>query len=772
MRPPLSLDRASVRRLNLKILAAAICVCLLCGAISLLDPLELLGQAMRCKARRHPPTGDLVVAAIDDKSLRELGQNPWPKNRIGDIVARLHVAGARQIAVDTPYWGDISPHEYARLEEALSGSNGTAILSAPLTTDPITQKQRLNFPPDSLRPWARIANTNFSRSWDGRIHKAPYSTAFEGTTLPSLASVMTGQGGNSEDQFPIDCAVNLRALTVLSAGDILQGRWKPSIVAGKDVIIGEASSLSQLYGVTGYGMVPTSFIHAAAIETLKGGRPVNAGWLAISLLALMLGAVFLLHPKRYIARSALAAGFGGLMFGPLALDSMHIFVIVTPALTLLMTVTIGHLWFNFKRTVRTRGTTNPVSGLPNLNALREGAQAPAEIVVVARILNFAEVATALPPHCEKDLVEQIVNRLGMGTNGSPIHQADDGLFIWLLEGAVDDRLDEQLMALHALFRSPVIVADRLIDLSVSFGIDSDKSRSLVQRVSSALVAADRAASEGRRWMTYDPAELEDAEWKMSLLARLDQAMEQGEIWVAYQPKIELATGRIIGAEALARWRHPEKGDIPPVQFIPAAERGGRIENLTAYVLDRAVEAAAILERSGQPGFSMSVNLSARLLDGSGVLPMVEDALARHRLLPGQLILEVTETTAMASQDSVITTLQALSAAGVRLSIDDYGTGFSTLDYLKRIPADEIKIDRSFISMLEKSQSDRIMVHSTIQLAHSLGRKAVAEGVENSNVLNELRLMQCDYIQGYLTGKPMSLRDLMGELADKGSERAA
>ena len=772
MRPPLSLDRSSVRRLNLKILAVALCACLLVGAISLLDPFELFGQAMRCKARRHAPSGNDVVVVIDDKSLSEIGQIPWPKDRIGDIVARLHSAGAHQIAVDTPYWANGNTFKDKYFEEILSKTNGTVILSAPLTTDPISQKKRLNLPPDNLRRWARVANTNFSRSWDSRVHAVPYSIAFEGVVLPSLASAMAGQIGQAGEDFPLDCSIDLRALTIVSAGDILRNHWNPSLVAGKDVIIGEASSSSQLYGVTGYGMVPTSFIHAAAIETLEGGHPRIEGWLTVSLLALALGAIFLLCPNRYIARSTMAAAFVGLLFGPLALERAHIFVTITPALTLLMTITVGHLWFNFKRKVRTRGTTNPVSGLPNLNALREGAQDPAEIVVVARILNFAEVATALPADCEKDLVDQIVNRLGMGTSGSSIHQADDGLFIWLLDGAVDDRLDEQLMALHALFRSPVIVAERLIDLSVSFGIDSDKSRSLVQRVSSALVAADRAASEGRRWMTYDPAELEDAEWKMSLLARLDQAIEQREIWVAYQPKIELATGRMIGAEALARWRHPEKGNIPPIQFIPAAERGGRIENLTAYVLEKAVEAAALLERSGQPGFSISVNLSARLLDGSGILQMVEDALNRHGLPPEQLILEITETTAMASQDSVFTTLQALSAAGVRLSIDDYGTGFSTLDYLKRIPADEIKIDRSFVSMLEKSQSDRIMVHSTIQLAHSLGRKAVAEGVENSVVLNELLLMQCDYVQGYLTGKPMTLRALMAELADRRSEEAA
>jgi diguanylate cyclase len=137
-----------------------------------------------------------------------------------------------------------------------------------------------------------------------------------------------------------------------------------------------------------------------------------------------------------------------------------------------------------------------------------------------------------------------------------------------------------------------------------------------------------------------------------------------------------------------------------------------------------------------------------------------------------LTLEITETTAVAGLDGSFDVLRELSASGVRLSIDDYGTGFSTLDYLKRIPADEIKIDRSFVAMLERSQSDRIMVHSTIQLAHSLGRRAVAEGVETASVLNELRLMGCDDVQGYLTGRPMKLDALRDNLPRNGAIIAA
>jgi EAL domain-containing protein (putative c-di-GMP-specific phosphodiesterase class I)/CHASE2 domain-containing sensor protein len=772
MRLPPSLGHPPARRLNLRILAVALCVALVCGAISLMEPLELTVQLARNKLHRHLPSGQTVVVAIDDSSVHDFGQIPWPKHRIGDLVERLQAAGAIQIAVDVGAWGDETRADDDRFAAILAGTRGKVILPTPFTIDAVNGHPILMPPPADLAPLARFASTNLDVAWDNNIHSAIYAVAAGDGLVPSIPSAITQVTGDRDESFPIDYSIRLRDMPTISATDILLGHWRPSSVAGKIVIIGETSSNAQRHGAMGFGQRPLVSIHAMATETLLHGRPIVAGWLLPTLPALAIAAIFLFFPYRPVARAVLALGTVGLMFGPILLEQRLIFVIVMPALMLLFTATVGHLWFNFKRTVRTRGLTNAVSGLPNLNALRVATNVPGNTVVVARILNFAEVATALPPDCERELVEQIVNRLSVGASGSVIYQADDGLFIWLAGSPSDDALDEQLIALHALFRSPVIVSSRLIDLHVSFGLDRDESRSLVQRSSSALVAADRAASEGRRWMAYDPAELEDAEWKLSLLARLDQAIERGEMWVAYQPKIDLLTGRIVGAEALARWSHPEKGDIPPSQFIPAAERGGRIENLTIHVLNTAVEAAALIRRSGRSEFSISVNLSARLLDSPGLLPMVTETLARHRLPPSQLMLEVTETTAMASQDTGFATLQALSAAGVRLSIDDYGTGFSTLDYLKRIPADEIKIDRSFISMLEKSQSDRIMVHSTIQLAHSLGRKAVAEGVENSVVLNELSLMQCDYVQGYLTGKPMRLTALLTELSTQTKVEAA
>jgi EAL domain-containing protein (putative c-di-GMP-specific phosphodiesterase class I) len=220
-----------------------------------------------------------------------------------------------------------------------------------------------------------------------------------------------------------------------------------------------------------------------------------------------------------------------------------------------------------------------------------------------------------------------------------------------------------------------------------------------------------------------------------------------------------------------RWTHPEKGSINPEEFVIAAERHDRIEKLTEHVLNRAVQVAAGLNTNGRR-FDMAVNLSPRLIGHANLKPMVMQTLRHHGLAAERLILEITETAAMSSADAAMQELRDLRSIGLQLSIDDYGTGFSTLDYLKRCPATELKIDRSFVRMLVTSRSDRIMVNSTIELAHSLGEEVVAEGVEDNETLQLLSQMGCDKAQGYLIGRPMPYEALIEYLACHTTAKAA
>jgi EAL domain-containing protein (putative c-di-GMP-specific phosphodiesterase class I) len=270
---------------------------------------------------------------------------------------------------------------------------------------------------------------------------------------------------------------------------------------------------------------------------------------------------------------------------------------------------------------------------------------------------------------------------------------------------------------------------------------------------------------------HDPESLEDASWKLSMLSQLDSAIDDGEVWIALQPQLDLKTRKIIGAEALARWTHPEKGPIAASEFVAAAEQHDRIGKLTDFVLEKAVAAAAEINRHGYP-FTVAVNLSARLLTDKHFTMRVAALLARHSLPARFLTLELTETAALADNGESLDMLTRLRELGIGLSIDDYGTGLSTLDYLKKIPANEIKIDQSFVKSLCDNRSDRLMVQSTVGLAHSLDRKVVAEGVENREILDALMEIGCDIAQGYIIGRPMSIESLTKRLLSERRRKVA
>jgi EAL domain-containing protein (putative c-di-GMP-specific phosphodiesterase class I) len=411
---------------------------------------------------------------------------------------------------------------------------------------------------------------------------------------------------------------------------------------------------------------------------------------------------------------------------------------------------------------------NEVSGLPNLVALRSHRDGRERALVAARVLNFTEIASALPADKERQLVEQIVGRLSVGAPNRILFHGDGGIFAWF-----DDPkspFGHHLEALSALFRNPVKVDGAAVDVSIAFGVEIGSARSLANRLASALVAADEAAHHGLKWKYHDPESLENASWKLSMLGQLDEAIDRGEVWIAFQPQLDLSTNRITGAEALARWTHPEKGPIAASEFVAAAEQSDRIGKLTAFVLEQAISTAAAINKRGG-AFDVAVNLSGKLLSDKGLVKKVSYLLQRHGLKPAHLTLELTESAALTEEGQALDSLTQLRDLGVTISIDDYGTGFSTLEYLRTIPAAEIKIDQSFVKGMVDNRSDRLMVQSTIALAHSLGRRVVAEGVETRELLELLTKMGCDVGQGFVIGRPMSLESLKRRLTAAGRRAA-
>jgi diguanylate cyclase len=225
--------------------------------------------------------------------------------------------------------------------------------------------------------------------------------------------------------------------------------------------------------------------------------------------------------------------------------------------------------------------------------------------------------------------------------------------------------------------------------------------------------------------------------------------------------VDLRTGRTIGVEALVRWQHPTRGLLPPSEFITMAEESGLVRPLGAWVLGETLRQADTWRREGRrgAGLEFAVNLSARQLSDPDLVAMVEGALRLRNIEPSHLLLEITETALMADPNGALVSLTALKKLGVGLAVDDFGTGYSSLTYLKKFPIDELKIDRSFINGLGSDSGDSAIVGSCIDLAHAVGIRAVAEGVETSGQVQTLKAMGCDLAQGYHFARPLPAPDL-------------
>ena len=731
------------------------------GLLELGQPVDFAIHSFRAAINRHAASDNIVIIKIDDASIRRIGNWPWSRAAHARLVDRLTQMGARQILFDIFFTYRADAKGDAALADAIKRSGRVTL---PVTGGP---RMQLNmYPLPELRAHANLADITLSYDFDTHVRHVRFANESGGLVRPSFSSKIAGWKVLPTEKFLIDQSIDPATFDTVSAADILEGKIAANRLTGKVALIGTTTdSLGDQFFLPGYGRTSGVFIHALGGETLLHGRPFEFGWIPSLLLAALIAGVAVSRRRPIAQNVTLMTGAGLLLVLPQPFETQMVYFDVAPGLVVVAIL----LWqLNWAR-LRNRSTVNEVSGLPNLIALRADPAARDRPLVVARLHNYAEIVSALPVESEHHFVEQIMSRLCVGASGRKLFHGDEGIFAWFAEPNIP--LGHHLEALHALFRSPVKVRGEQYDVMISFGVDIGDGRAAANRLGSALVAADEADVEGLKWKYHDPARLADASWKLSLLSQLDSAIEQGEVWVAYQPKLELSSGRVVGVEALARWTHPEKGPISPNEFIGAAEAHDRIEGLTNFILDEAVSAMAAAHRQGHR-LSLAVNLSARVLTDPSLPQRVTACLARHGFPANQLTLELTETAALAGSGQDIEMLTRLQAIGISISIDDYGTGLSTLDYLKKVPAAEIKIDQSFIKSLRDHRSDRVMVQSTIALAHSLGRIVVAEGVEDRDTLELLTTMGCDIAQGFIIGRPTSLRHIIKKLKVERGVRVA
>jgi diguanylate cyclase len=356
-------------------------------------------------------------------------------------------------------------------------------------------------------------------------------------------------------------------------------------------------------------------------------------------------------------------------------------------------------------------------------------------------------------------------------SGDVVARVGGDEFLMLMKDTTDQKVAERARRVVETLSEDCEVEGRHVSISCSIGIAMyplhGQHAKLVARADAAMYAAKRAGGAG--FTFFSPALEDDARERFELLRELRHALERDELELYYQPKIDAATGKVTAAEALIRWNHPKRGLLGPDAFMAIAERFGLIRRLGHWVIEEACRQAGVWRESGLR-MRVAINLSALQMRQDDLVERIQGSLARHHVDPRLLTCEITESVAM--EDTRVTqgTLRALGAAGIHVSIDDFGTGYSSLAYLRKLPAEELKIDRSFIMDVEFSADARAVVDAVLKLSHALGLKVVAEGIENERQQRILTALGCDELQGFLFAKPMTARALLlWALDDRDSE---
>jgi diguanylate cyclase (GGDEF)-like protein len=388
-------------------------------------------------------------------------------------------------------------------------------------------------------------------------------------------------------------------------------------------------------------------------------------------------------------------------------------------------------------------------------------------VVVVNVDRFALINNALGHLVGDRLLRAVAGQLRpLVPAGGMLARLWGDQFAFLLEGADLDAARRFVDGVLAALRDPVTLDGQRLDIEAGVGIalypdDGLDAATLLRRAELALAAAKRRHA-GVAFASETGAE--PAHEQLSLIGDMRRALLAGEFTLAYQPKLALAGGRIVAVEALLRWQHPERGSIAPARFIPFAEQTGFIREITPWVLETAVRQAAVWHAAGLD-IAVSANLSTLDLLDPHLGRRVRDLLATYAVPARRLCLEITESALMDDPAQAQAHLDELAALGIKLSIDDYGVGQASLAYLKSLPVDELKLDRSFITAITESPRNAAIVESTIMLSHALGLTVVAEGVETPAELRWLREHGCDIAQGYGIARPMTAAQLQDWLAE-------
>jgi len=741
-----------------------------CGA---LEPIENRLLEGRSRLLDRSPSGQVAIVEIDAKSIAAINAWPWSRSHHAELVKRLHAAGASMIAFDVDF--------SARSDEAGDQALASALRQVQPVILPIFQ-QRASSVTDRLMIKSRPASP-FNSAWvggvniipgeDGVVRDFPAATMIDGQIEPSMAALLADSSELGDRSFIPDWSIDVRRIPRFSFVDVIQRKIPAKSLAGKRVFVGAtAIELGDRYPIPRFGTVPGVVVQALATESLLQHRALTRSGFLPTLAGLAAIALLLAATYRHSLPIIATAGLGALIVlpaivqarFPLSIDTAPLLAAAAVGLVLRVAAEVRHR-------IRLAARRDVDTALPNERALVEIIEQSGFLaghVIAASIDRFELIRSTIGTTAATEMLMETAARIE-ATTGAPMYRIAPDTLAWLPPEEADP--DELATHVAALLAEPVATVSGPVDVRLTCGIAAMSSEiPATVLVEQALGAINKARADGQSRRHFKGATAE-AVRDLSIMGEMRRGIEAGELFLAYQPKLNLKSGKVTHAEALIRWRHPVDGLVPPDRFLPLAEETGAVRELTRFVMRRALADAREAARS-KMDIGISVNVSAADIGEPAFADEVIRMLGRAAVDPAKLTLEITESALIRSPETALKVLRALRDHGLGLSIDDYGTGQSTLSYVRTLPVNELKIDKTFVTQLRDNEGDRIMVASTIDLAHKLGLTVVAEGVEDWDTVSLLTELGCDYAQGFAIGRGMPFADLCSMATDPAAKKAA
>jgi EAL domain-containing protein (putative c-di-GMP-specific phosphodiesterase class I)/CHASE2 domain-containing sensor protein len=735
-------------------------------------------SALRMQAATRPPSNTITIVTIDAESIAQAGEWPWPRERFATVLDNLNMAGAGLIALDVDFSARSNASGDAALLQAVEDNAGWIVLPAFLQQD----FRQTNTPFAELADVAEVASVNVELSRDGRLRTYRRGYFYKDTYYPSLGGVLAGVAVGDTRSFTLDYSIASDQIDTISFDDVLNNRFDASLVAGRSILIGAtALELGDLVSTPHSPATPGVFAHAQGYESLIQNRALTSPPASLMILLgmavllagnaaarfLKLRTLFVL--QLLLTSLTLVVPFVVQVFLPLSIPSSGLLFAIAWASgagiwnafarhrRALIEQEASYLTYMAEHDSETR-MPNRRAFLSTLDAVQSRNPFSTLMVITFGIKRFGELRGAVGYANANSLIQTLAERLyetGLGPAHFHLGASVLGTFLEMESGS---RREDSLAKVRAALSQTIVIAGQPLHIDLRAGIsfldpDTKDGDEALKRASLSL---DHSRQTRQDIVQWGDTEFEDPQLRLALLTEVTAGLDRGEFHLVYQPKFCTRTGVVLGVEALMRWNHPAFGFISPDRFITVAEDTGTIDTLTLWAIEQAIRDQANLHRMGH-GMPIAVNMSARSLLDTNLCRQVADMITRA---DAEIAIEITETAVMEHPELAIRSSHIFRDAGIKLSIDDYGAGQSSIAYLKRFPANELKLDRSMIEDVLDSERDQMILRSTFDLAHALGMRVVCEGIEDVETFDVLKELGCDVIQGYLVGRPMRLAELV------------